>query len=410
MKTVKFGVIGLGHRGFAMLRDVLIPVEGVEFVAVCDEYADRAESAAKLVEEKKGKRPAVVTTDYREVLTGGKVDAVYIATSWETHIGIAIDAMRAKVAVALEVGGAYDLRECFDLVAAYEETKTPFMLMENCCFAKEELLATAMARAGKFGEIVHCSGAYGHDLRGEITGGYKNRHYRLRNYRLRCAENYPTHELGPIARLLNINRGNRMVSLTSVASKAAGLRDYIKDRGEEIDPTIRDYEWQQGDIVTTTIRCAGGETIVLTLDTTLPRYYNRAFTVRGTRGMFEAAPYMVYLDGQPEYFDTTRTLREQLGNAAEYEKEFLPPVWKSADEGAATRSHGGIDDIEFEVFFDALREGKPMPIDVYDAAAWMCITALSEASIAAGGQAQAIPDFTDGMWTRRDSVDVVPMK
>ena len=52
MKTIKFGVIGLGHRGFAMLRDVLIPVEGVEFVAVCDEYEDRAEAAAKLVEEK----------------------------------------------------------------------------------------------------------------------------------------------------------------------------------------------------------------------------------------------------------------------------------------------------------------------------------------------------------------------
>lgn len=409
MKTVKFGVIGLGSRGFAMLRDVLLPVKGVEFTAVCDEYADRAEAAAALVEEKQGKRPAVVTTDYHEVLKSGEVDAVYVATSWETHIGIAIDAMHAKVAVALEVGGAYDVQECFDLVAAYEETKTPFMLMENCCFAKEELLATAMARAGKFGEVVHCSGAYGHDLRAEVTGGYVNRHYRLRNYHLRCAENYPTHELGPIARLLNINRGNRMVSLTSVASKAAGLRDYIKEKGDAIDPKIRDYEWQQGDIVTTTIRCAGGETIVLTLDTTLPRYYNRAFTVRGTRGMFEAAPYMVYLDGMPESFDTTKTLREGIGNAAQFETEFLPPVWKSAASDAATRSHGGIDDIEFKVFFDALREGKPMPIDVYDAASWMCVTALSEASIAAGGQAQAIPDFTDGIWTRREPEDVVPL-
>ena len=410
MKTIKFGVIGLGNRGYSMLRSVLLPVEGVEFVAVCDEYADRAEAAAALVEVKKGKRPEIVTTDYHEVLKREEVDAVYIATSWETHIGIAIDAMRAGVAVALEVGGAYDLQECYELVKAYEETKTPFMLMENCCFAKEELLATAMTRAGKFGEVVHCSGAYGHDLRDEITAGYQKRHYRLRNYHLRCAENYPTHELGPIARLLNINRGNRMVSLTSVASKAAGLRDYIKDNGEQIDPTIRDYEWQQGDIVTTTIRCSGGETIVLTLDTTLPRYYNRAFTVRGTRGMFEAAPYLVYLNGQPEYFDTTKMLRENLGNAAQYEKEFLPPIWQSADENVAARSHGGIDDIEFEVFFDALREGKPMPIDVYDAASWMCVTALSEASIAAGGQAQAIPDFTDGKWTRREAEDVVPLR
>lgn len=410
MKTIRFGVIGLGNRGYSMLRDVLLKFEGVEFVAVCDEYPDRAERAAALVEEKHGVRPAVVTTDYHEVLDTKLVDAVYVATSWETHIRIAIDAMHAGVTAALEVGGAYDLQECYDLVTAYEQTKTPLMLMENCCFAKEELLATALVRAGKLGEIVHCRGAYGHDLRHEISNGNINRHYRLRNYHLRCAENYPTHELGPIARLLNINRGNRMVSLVSVASKAAGLRDYIKDRGEEIDPTIRDYEWQQGDVVTTTIRCAGGETIVLTLDTTLPRYYNREFTARGTRGLFEAAPYMVYLDGEPEYFDTTRTLREKIGNAEAYEKEFLPPVWRDADDDASARSHGGIDDIEFEVFFDALRNGKPMPIDVYDAASWMCITALSEASIAQGGQAQAIPDFTHGMWTRRASEDVVPMK
>ena len=410
MKNIKFGVIGLGNRGFSMLRDVLLKFEDVEFVAVCDEYADRAEKAAALVEEKRGARPALVTTDYHEVLDSGLVEAVYVATSWETHIGIAIDAMHKNVITALEVGGAYDLQECYDLVSAYEETKTPFMLMENCCFAKEELLATAMVREGKLGKIVHCRGAYGHDLRHEITYGNINRHYRLRNYHLRCAENYPTHELGPIARLLNINRGNRMVSLVSIASKAVGLSDYIKEHGEEIDPTIRDYEWQQGDIVTTTIRCAGGETIVLTLDTTLPRYYSREFTARGTRGLFEAAPYMVYLDGEPEYFDTTRTLREKLGNAEAYEKEFLPPVWRSADDGVSARSHGGIDDIEFEVFFDALREGKPLPIDVYDAASWMCITALSEASIAQGGQAQAIPDFTRGMWTRRAPEDVVPMK
>ena len=47
-------------------------------------------------------------------------------------------------------------------------------------------------------------------------------------------ENYPTHELGPIAKVLNINRGNRMVSLTSTASCAKGLNDYLKrEKGED---------------------------------------------------------------------------------------------------------------------------------------------------------------------------------
>ena len=39
------------------------------------------------------------------------------------------------------------------------------------------------------------------------------------------------------------------------------------------------------------------------------------------------------------------------------------------------------------------------PIDVYDAATYMAITALSEQSVAMGGLPQAFPDFTHGKWT-----------
>ena len=42
-----------------------------------------------------------------------------------------------------------------------------------------------------------------------------------------------------------------------------------------------------------------------------------------------------------------------------------------------------------------------MPIDVYDMASWMSITALAEEAIALGGQAVAIPDFTNGKWIKR---------
>lgn len=40
----------------------------------------------------------------------------------------------------------------------------------------------------------------------------------------------------------------------------------------------------------------------------------------------------------------------------------------------------------------------PMPVDVYDAASWMAVTALSEISIAKGGAVVEIPDFTGGKW------------
>jgi hypothetical protein len=52
-------------------------------------------------------------------------------------------------------------------------------------------------------------------------------------------------------------------------------------------------------------------------------------------------------------------------------------------------------------FIDCLLENRPFPIDVYDAAAWMVITPLSEQSISTGSMPVAIPDFTNGKWTNR---------
>ena len=174
MERVRMGIIGFGCRAYGMM-DILMGFEDVDIVAVCDKYEDRRDNAKNRVMEKKGNTP-FATTDYKELLAREDVDAVYIATDWEMHFPIAIDSMKAGKAVALEVGGAYCVQDCYDLVEAWESTKTPFMFMENCCYNRDELLATAMARKGLFGKIVHCSGAYAHDLRGEVTGGKENRH------------------------------------------------------------------------------------------------------------------------------------------------------------------------------------------------------------------------------------------
>jgi len=293
MKKIRMGIIGLGQRG-GLLTWTIMACEEAEIVAVCDVYEDRRQQVAKRVEEKTGKAP-VEYENYKDLLADKNVDAVLVASSWESHLAIAIDSLRAGKITALEVGGAYEVQECWELVHAYEETKTPIMFMENCCFDRFELLSTALARAGKLGEIVHCHGAYAHDLRDEICGGDVNRHYRLRNYKKRNCENYPTHELGPIAKILDINRGNKMVSLVSVASKAAGLEAFLP-KDENPDKSLMGQKFKQGDIVNTIITCANGETISLKLDTTLPRYYSREFTVHGTKGLCYQDANLVFLE------------------------------------------------------------------------------------------------------------------
>ena len=401
IEKIKLGFIGLGQRGHGLLYTVLNGFPDVEVVAACDTYADRAEDVCDKVEEKRGKRP-VAYTDYRDLLANDEVNVVIISAAWEAHAPLAVASMRAGKITALEVGGAYNIEDCWSLVRAYQETGTPFMFLENCCWGKRELLATGLARKGALGEVVYCHGSYCHDLREEIAYGVKNRHYRLRNYTIRNCDNYPTHELGPIAKILNINRGNAMLTLTAMSSKARGLSAYVRTRDDLTE--LHDKTFAQGDVVETHISCADGSLISLKLDTTLPRAYSREFAVSGTKGMYNEQGAVVLLDGT---FDHEKNIEEYYGNAAEYEQEYLPQIWKDITEEEIKAGHGGMDTLMLKALFDAVQKGEEMPIDVYDAAAWMVITCLSAESIAMGGAPVAIPDFTSGQWVMREPRDVV---
>lgn len=408
---VRLGLAGLGCRGQGILKQVLLAMDDVEISAVCDVYEDRVQAGIQIVTD--AGRPAPLGfTDYRVMIDTVKPDAVLIFTGWEFHTEIAIYAMEHGAAVGSEVGSVNSMEELHRLVETKERTGMQYMFMENCCYGKEELLATSMARAGLFGTIVHMQGSYAHDLREEILYGIENRHYRFKNYQNRCLENYPTHELGPISRLLGINRGNRIVSVVSVASRAEGLKAYAEkqDKAGKLPESARNVHFKQGDIVTTILTCAGGETITLRLDTTLPRFYARDFTVRGTKGLYEQNTNTVFLeDVHPESFwETAKSYEAFLNNAKDYEDQYLPEIWKQVTPEVLAAGHGGMDYFCYRAFIDAVRDGTDVPIDVYDGATWMAVSVLSEISIAQGGAPQAMPDFTGGRWFLRPLEDVVP--
>lgn len=406
MKTIKFGFVGLGQRGSSLITTFLLQPE-VEVVALCDEYKDRVEEVAKKVEEKKGNKPAQYT-DFEQMLLDKNIEAMVVATSWEAHINQTIRCMEEHIPVGMEVGGAYSVKDCWRLVKAYEKTKTPIMLLENCCYDRFELLSTSLVRHGLLGEVVYCHGAYSHDLRKEVLGGNVNRHYRLRNYIARNCENYPTHELGPIAKLLNINAGNRLVSISSVSSKSKGLSDFAKT-DECPDKSLINQEFKQGDIVSTFIKCENGELITMTLDTTLPGFYSREFTVKGTKGLTYQPNNMVRIDGKYEdkwQPNTSIVMKETMNNADEY-KDYLPDYWKYITEEQKRTGHGGMDLFMVKEFVKHLLDKSPMPIDVYDAASWYSITALSAKSIKHNGKPYKIPDFTKGKYKTNKPTDVV---
>ena len=410
-KRLKIGVIGLGQRGAAYgMKDGSIGLLGnilnnpdVLVTALCDLHAERVEFAAEKV-IKAGQSEPLKTTDFNEVLHSG-VDAVIVATSWASHVEVALAAMQNGVAVGIEVGGTHNLDDMRKLVQTYEKTKTPFMFLENCCYNKDELLATSLTRNGKLGEICYCHGAYCHDLRNEITEvALRQGHYRLEEYKNHNCENYPTHELGPIVKLLGITRGNKFTYLTATASKARGLNEYI-DSHQEVS-ALKGAEFKQGDVVTTTIKCENGELVTLKLDTTLPRLYDREITVSGTKGYYSQTLKAVILDG--DRFDHEKnTIQDALNSQNDY-VEYLPEDWKTITEEQLKSGHGGMDYIMMKHFFRAVANKEEMPIDVYEACAMMCVTALSEQSIKNNGAPVEVPDFTDGNYKNRQIVDVLP--
>lgn len=404
MNKINLGIIGLGNRGYGLLEYILLDMEEFNIVALTDIYPDRILRAQELCKAKQAINPkGYLTVD--ELLQDTDIDAVLISSSWETHIPLAIKAMQHNIAVALEVGGSSDLQSLWDLVNTYEKTKTPIMFMENCCYGRLELMVLNMAQNNVLGEIVYAHGAYAHDLRDEITFGKINRHYRLNNYIKRNSENYPTHEIGPIAKILNINNGNRFLSLSSFASKSVGLNHFLEKQDISNLELPNNIKFNQGDIVTTQITCANGELVSIKLDTSLPRYYSREFYVQGTSGLVNGENISVFLEA-----DTTNedhfNWKNNFNNLEKYYEKYDHPIWREYLKNGVRAGHDGMDYLVFKAFADALLEGKDMPIDVYDAATWMAITALSEQSLATGSQAQNFPDFTRGKWIYEKGVSI----
>lgn len=408
MKTYDVGVIGLGNRG-SMLISSMMACPECKIVALSDLYEDRMEKGVETVQKQRGNTPKTYK-NWKDLVDAPEVQIVMIICDWEMHIPMAIYAMEKGKIVGSEVAGAYSVEDCWKLVEAHERTKTPIMMLENCCFDEFELLSTAVYRAGILGEIMYAHGSYSHDLRTEITGGNVNRHYRLRNYLSRNCENYPTHELGPIAKVLDINRGNRLLTLSSFGTRPGVALDAYETDPRCLDKTLVGKHFKQSDIVTTTITTEKEQLITLRLDTSLPHYYSREFTLRGTKGFAKADQKLILTDGNiPEIYDTYDFYKKEMGSSDAYKEKYLPDYWKYITEEQRTLGHGGMDYVEFRVFFDCLNEGKPFPIDVYDMATWMAITPLSEESIKNGGKVVEIPDFTKGAYKNRPSEDVIKL-
>ncbi len=411
-EILKVGLIGVGLRGTNHLKNLLAR-DDVRVTAICD--IDPARIAiAKDLFDKSAPVPAIFGKDeyhYRELLNLEEVDAVVISTPWLWHTRMAVDAMEAGRYVGLEVSAANTLEECWDLVEAHEKSGTHLMLLENVNYRRDIMAVLNMVRQDVFGELVHFRCGYQHDLRhvkfndgkqpygGGVEFGEKaisEARWRTWHSVKRNADVYPTHGLGPIAVMADINRGNRLRSITSTASKGIGLHNYVVKHGGEEHPNAK-VKFKQGDVITSTIETTNGETIIVTHDCNLPRPYSLGFRVQGANGIWEVDGNRIYIED--------RSPAHQWENAGEWLKEYDHPLWKKYGEYAEGAGHGGMDFFVLNAFVESAKAGIAPPIDVYDAASWSAVTPLSEISIENNGAPQEFPDFTRGLWMKRKPYD-----
>jgi hypothetical protein len=361
---------------------------------------------SKNIVGKSGKKaPQVYTGDpyaWKTMLEKEKLDAVLIATPWEWHKEMIISSVESGLKyVGTEVVLGITLEDHWQVVRAAEKNKAHVMMLENVCYRRDVMAVLNMVRQGLFGELVHLQGGYQHDLRdvkftNKIEFGEKafsEAKWRTLHSVHRNGDLYPTHGIGPLAHYININRGNRFLNLASFSSKALGLHNHVVKNGGENHPNAK-VKFKLGDVVTTSISCANGETILLQHDTNLPRPYSLGFRVQGTEGLWMDVNKGIYIEGKS-------AKGHQWDDQKEWLEKYDHPLWKKYGSDAQGAGHGGMDFFVVHSFIESAKRKVPTPMDVYDAAAWSAITPLSEQSIELGNQTVEFPDFTGGQWMYR---------
>ena len=402
--TVRTGFIGLGMRGPDAVRRFTY-IDGAKVVALCDLEADRVAKSQEILAGR-GKPAAAEYSGedgWKQLCERDDIDLVYICTNWQIHVEMAVYAMECGKHVAVEVPAAMSVAECWRLVDTSERTRKHCMMLENCVYDFFELTCLNMAQQGLFGEVLHAEGAYIHNL--EPFWDYYHDNWRLDFNQKHSGDVYATHGFGPDCQVLNIHRGDKLEYLVSMDTKSVVGLEVAKEK-MGVDT------FANGDQTSTLVKTRNGKTVLIQHNVYTPRPYDRMYQLVGTKGFADKYPNSAFAfepdqiaDAAAEYDNLSshsyvpREVRDSL--MAKYKHPIAKEIEEKARE---VGGHGGMDFIMDYRLVWCLRNGKPLDMDVYDAAEWSCLGELTAASIANGSKPVKIPDFTRGRWNKVDGL------
>ena len=411
LPVVRVGFIGVGDRGGGAVER-LSYIEGVEIKALGDLRPAAVEESQRYLS--RIGRPAAQEFSGDENIWKTLVEMpdlalLYICPPWVWHTPMSVYAMENGKHVACEVPICRTIDEAWQLVETSEKTKKHCMMLENCCYDFFELLTLNMARQGMFGDIIHGEGAYIHNLMGynfkkpiddrQADGAYTGM-WRLKENAERNGNLYPTHGLGPVCQIMNINRGDKMEYLTSMSGNDFTMGKHANElaAGDEFYAPYAGRTYR-GNMNTSLVRTNLGRTILIQHDVSSVRPYSRLHVISGTAGAASKYPAPERIAMGHNWLS-----EEELRDVTE---KFTPEIVKRVGEMAKkVGGHGGMDFIMDWRLIDCLRNGLPLDQDVYDGALWSSISPLSEWSVANRSRSIDVPDFTNGNWRTNQPHDI----
>lgn len=356
LEVVRVGFVGLGGRGLAAITR-FTHIEGARISAVCDMSSEAVAKVSHLVDYSKGVSEYSGVDAWKRMCENPSLDLIYICTDWQSHAEIACYAMECGKHVAVEVPAATSVVEAIRLVKTAEKTQRHCLMLENCIYDVFEDATFNMVKAGLFGDIYHAEGGYIHNLPYLLE-------WRKQFNQVSRGDNYPTHGLGPICRLLGINRDDSLYSIVSTGYPTLG-----------------------GNHTVSLIRTTKGKSIILQHNIHAVRPYSRLYQFNGDKGHASKYPSPCISLSSDAYLSA----EEVAELVKKYEPEYASAVRAIMPDGIEERRY--MDYAMDYRLIHCLRNGLPLDMSVYDAAIWSCVIELSHQSIVNGSQPVLFPQF-----------------
>lgn len=377
-KMVRWGIIGLGHRGRALANICHNVVPNSRVIAVCDRIRLLGEKTVGYLKD-----PSIkIYTDFLRMIKEEKIDVAGIFVAPEDNPDIVCEVLEAGINVLCEVPLSLTMEGCWKIVTTVEKTGLKFQMAEQTRYSATVKSWKKMVEKNIIGKILYCEGQYLHGMgpdrywldpeTGERVSvdHAKKRETSLKKSRfwnLRHPIHYLPHELSSFLHILD----DRVVKVVGMATKCPGYR----------------YDWfPQSDIEVA---------LMHTKKDTILRFLT-GFTLETLVGS-EHCNRMIGTDGWVEE-PRTRTQKGKIWLSGFYFSDACEAQWGYTNYweypyAAEATGHGGLDYYPVSNMVEAILFDKPVEMDVYKAADTAAPAILAGISIENGSIPYQVPDF-----------------